>query len=279
MKLRIATIAAVAFAAVLAMTASASPVNQADRVNAARACKALRTSLGATTFAQTYGTSANAYGKCVAQMTKTLHAARHTATTACRAQNLKGRALRQCIASRLTTATNQQIRTTRNAAQECKAERESLGTAAFNQKYGTNTNDRNAFGKCVSGKASQGSANQTQNFRVTLTSVNNSGVTGTAVLRLKGDQLTVTINATGLTPNQVHVQHIHVGSSCSAAGATVLDLTPFPTADAQGRISYTQTFTIASSLLPLTDRTINLHGMVVDGTYNPGIIVACGAID
>jgi membrane protein involved in colicin uptake len=41
-----------------------------------------------------------------------------------------------------------------NAAQECKAER-AADEAAFKAKYGTNKNDKNAFGKCVSGKASE----------------------------------------------------------------------------------------------------------------------------
>ena len=40
-----------------------------------------------------------------------------------------------------------------NAAKACKAERMSLGVEAFNKKYGTNHNQRNAFGKCVSGKS------------------------------------------------------------------------------------------------------------------------------
>jgi hypothetical protein len=40
-----------------------------------------------------------------------------------------------------------------NAAKQCKAERASLGEKAFAEKYGTNPNKRNAFGKCVSGKA------------------------------------------------------------------------------------------------------------------------------
>jgi len=39
-----------------------------------------------------------------------------------------------------------------NAAKACKAERASLGVEAFNKKYGTNHNLKNAFGKCVSGK-------------------------------------------------------------------------------------------------------------------------------
>ncbi len=41
----------------------------------------------------------------------------------------------------------------KNAAKKCKAERERLGTQAFMDKYGTNPNKKNAFGKCVSGQA------------------------------------------------------------------------------------------------------------------------------
>ena len=40
----------------------------------------------------------------------------------------------------------------KNAAKTCKAERAS-GLQAFKDKYGTNANKANAFGKCVSGKA------------------------------------------------------------------------------------------------------------------------------
>ena len=40
-----------------------------------------------------------------------------------------------------------------DAAKACKAERKSLGVEAFNKKYGTNHNLKNAFGKCVSGKS------------------------------------------------------------------------------------------------------------------------------
>jgi hypothetical protein len=38
------------------------------------------------------------------------------------------------------------------AAKACKTERTSMGVEAFDKKYGTNPNLRNAFGKCVSGK-------------------------------------------------------------------------------------------------------------------------------
>jgi hypothetical protein len=41
-----------------------------------------------------------------------------------------------------------------NAAKACKAER-ALGLQAFKEKYGTNANKANAFGKCVSKLAKQ----------------------------------------------------------------------------------------------------------------------------
>jgi hypothetical protein len=42
----------------------------------------------------------------------------------------------------------------KNAAQECKAER-AADAQGFKDTYGTNKNGHNAFGKCVSGKASE----------------------------------------------------------------------------------------------------------------------------
>ena len=42
----------------------------------------------------------------------------------------------------------------KNAAQECKAER-AADAEAFKTDYGTNKNGKNAYGKCVSGKASE----------------------------------------------------------------------------------------------------------------------------
>ena len=51
-------------------------------------------------------------------------------------------------------ATAAQAQSADNAASKaCKAERQSLGVEAFNKKYGTNHNLKNAFGKCVSGKS------------------------------------------------------------------------------------------------------------------------------
>jgi hypothetical protein len=62
-------------------------------------------------------------------------------------------AMRDCIRAgraedEVATATPEEIH---NAAQECRAEREADPTG-FPATYGTNANDRNAFGKCVSTK-------------------------------------------------------------------------------------------------------------------------------
>ena len=46
-------------------------------------------------------------------------------------------------------------------------------------------------------------------YQANLTPLSGSGVSGVANLSLDGNLLTVTINASGLTPNQVHIQHIH----------------------------------------------------------------------
>ncbi len=43
-----------------------------------------------------------------------------------------------------------------SAAKACKAEGQSLGAEAFQKKYGTNHNLRNAFGKCVPARSEDG---------------------------------------------------------------------------------------------------------------------------
>jgi opacity protein-like surface antigen len=50
----------------------------------------------------------------------------------------------------------------KNAAKTCKAERDA-DAAAFAIKYGTNENQRNAYGKCVSGLAKSASEEETEN--------------------------------------------------------------------------------------------------------------------
>jgi hypothetical protein len=156
-------------------------------------------------------------------------------------------------------------------------------------------------------------------FQATLTPENGSGVTGTAQLSLTGDQLTYSVQAQGLTPNIFHQEHVHgflnpVMSSVlptlanadvngngmiedieadRVAGQELVFLTAhpsgtsfgntfsdYPVADSSGRISFTQTYTLAVPQLvaPLNIRALELHGMVVNGTFDPTIPVAGGLI-
>jgi hypothetical protein len=99
---------------------------QSAHKNAAKECKALRQE-NPTGFAEQYGDRPNAYGKCVSSKAK---AKEHAADE----QDAEDAA------------------EFKNAAKECDALRDDHA-AAFAEQYG----DRpNAFGKCVSSKASEG---------------------------------------------------------------------------------------------------------------------------
>lgn len=98
--------------------------------SASAECRAERERLGAEAFAEKYGSNKNkrnAFGKCVSRK----------------------------AAPELSEDTQAVV----NAAKACKAEQAdpsfpaSHGGKSFDDYYGTNPNKRNAFGKCVSGKA------------------------------------------------------------------------------------------------------------------------------
>lgn len=110
------------------------------RTNASQECKteAADANFAAThdgkSFAEFYGANdngKNAHGKCV---------------------SIKAKAKK----AEMDAADAQEAKDFKNAAKACARERRSLGTNAFANKYGTNPNKRNAFGKCVAGKT-QGS--------------------------------------------------------------------------------------------------------------------------
>ena len=108
--------------AMAACIAKAQPVVAAATENAAKTCKAERDA-NADAFNEKYGTNKNkknAFGKCVS-------------TTAKAAVEAETEALVE-------------------AAATCKTERDA-DADAFKEKYGTNKNKKNAFGKCVSALA------------------------------------------------------------------------------------------------------------------------------
>ena len=110
---------------------SQSAPGQSAEKNAAKACKAERgtTAQSIAAFKERYGTNANkanAFGKCVSG---------------------KAKAKKEAAAEDAADE-----RAEENAAKKCKAERGTTAQSieAFKQKYGTNANKANAFGKCVS---------------------------------------------------------------------------------------------------------------------------------
>jgi hypothetical protein len=146
------------------------------QTSAEKQCRAERTAMGTATFKLTYGTNANrsnAFGKCVSQHTKTnthIEAnAKSSAKNACTTEqaadpaafdqkygtgpqhkNAFGKCVSQTAKAKADAAEQANQQAEVNAARTCKAERASLGATAFADKYGTNHNKRNAFGKCVS---------------------------------------------------------------------------------------------------------------------------------
>lgn len=272
-------IGAVALVAAAAVVPAASPHGGAgvDRVNAARACKALAVQMGSA-FSEVYASS----GACVSAWTRTAHAARHAAEKTCRAQGKRGRVLASCVSNRTRAALATRRARTPNAAQRCAAERDALGDDAFAVKYGTNENDANAFGKCVSGIVSNRPA-KAESFSASLSEVAGSGASGKATFVLKGNELFVKLTASGLEPRQAHPAHIHAGSSCASSGDVLLALTPYETATGGGTLSFKGTFTVDPAKISaptLPNLTINVHGRTLPsgGAYDPNVVVACGEI-
>jgi hypothetical protein len=155
---------------VSAKAKASSKAEQQSRPNPARTCRSLRTQLGATLFAQSYGKNAhdrNAMGKCVS---KTAHAQTQNelnAAGACRTEqgdatfaashgaktfaqfygtNDLSNAFGKCVAAKATAAAQSQQQATAAAAKRCQSEQKA-NPATFKANYGS-------FGRCVSQHAS-----------------------------------------------------------------------------------------------------------------------------
>lgn len=144
-----------------------------------------------------------------------------------------------------------------------------------------------------------------QLFRVDLDELNQSGVKAHAILQVSNGDLTVTLDAVGRVPQQIHPQHIHgftdKASTCPtlandtngdgiisfaegtpAFGPVQVDLQPYPTpTNSAGATTYHVTF--VASQVPfapseLTEKTMVLHGDFFGGAYVASLPVACGHI-
>jgi hypothetical protein len=281
-------------AAVAAASTASTRISGTDRANAARACTALRTA-DRTAFSMQYAT----FGACTSQWAQKAHASRMAAQASCRSKGLSGSKYAACVKS--ATAASLAVKTTaaKNAAKACAAERASLGLAAFLQKYGANTNLRNAFGKCVSehasGKTPGGGSSKAEHFAVSLGQLNSSNVSGSGSLLLNGNKLQVKLTVSGLESGQTHEIAIRGVASGSATCPTAAADT-----NKDGTISLSEgqpvfgdvllgldpatltstgwSTTVQSSLSPLQTRTIVVLGKTVNGSYDATLPVACGVI-
>ena len=171
-------IAPLAVAAALALSGAAFADGSADGTSPAQSCKEQRDAIGSRAFRDLYGTNrtkSNAFGKCVSRAARAHEqadeAAADSAPAACRAEqerdpaafvekygtNRRGtNAFGKCVSATAQARADEAVAAhddaTINAAKACKAER-ARDPAAFAERYGTNSNDRNAFGKCVSRQA------------------------------------------------------------------------------------------------------------------------------
>jgi hypothetical protein len=162
-----AWIALVAVAALAVPLTATATVSQTDYKNAAKFCKALRADMTAPVFKLTYGTNktrSNAYGKCVSKFSHVEDQLHSDAVKACKDERTAdeaaftakygtgkhgSNALGKCVSQKQKAAEQDTHDATVDAAKQCRAER-ATDPAAFRDKYGTNHNKRNAFGKCVS---------------------------------------------------------------------------------------------------------------------------------
>ncbi len=194
MKTRTITAGLLCLGLVLPAQAGAADPDPANFKNAAKYCKALRAASGETNFRNMFGGKKNAYGKCVSKAArrdaKQEETAKSNAAKDCKAEQAQNpdefkaahggktfaefygtnkggkNAYGKCVSQKAKAnkaEADKQEREDVNSAEECRAEQKqnadefktAHGGKTFAEFYGTNANDRNAFGKCVSSKSKQ----------------------------------------------------------------------------------------------------------------------------
>ena len=152
-----------ALAVLAAPAAAVAKPNKADRREAQKECRAERGTTDATQEA--FRAKYRNFGDCVSEKAREAaaerKAARKAAARECREE---GNESAKCVSRKAKAERAEQdaedadeAEEQKNAAQECDAERGETEEShdAFEEKYGTNPNKRNAFGKCVSQKAQE----------------------------------------------------------------------------------------------------------------------------
>jgi hypothetical protein len=156
-------VVATALLAVPALAVAVSPPSPASQAAAVKQCTTERNA-NAAAFKLTYGTlptRSNAFGKCVSKLAQQNEQERANAAAQCRTERSGDpttfaanygtgkNAFGKCVSKKANAAAAARVAATTAAFQACWTERKA-NLAAFKQRYGTNANKSNAFGKCVS---------------------------------------------------------------------------------------------------------------------------------
>jgi hypothetical protein len=133
------------------------------------ACQDQKQGMGTLVFKKTYGvkSTSKAMAACIAKAAPVVAAATENAAQACKTERAadatafnekygtnknKKNAFGKCVSSKAQETVEEETEARVDAAAACKTERDA-NADAFKEKYGTNKNKKNAFGKCVSALA------------------------------------------------------------------------------------------------------------------------------
>jgi len=167
---KITLVTGLVFALVIPAAAGATPSpDRGDKRAAMTECKALRGQTAATREA--FRALQKSFVACVkakaVEEAKEEQTAHTNAAKECKADGLRGRAFGKCVSQtarekehKADQQDQEDADAQKNAAKECATERDTLGSVPFGEHYGTNENDSNAFGKCVSEKARENEAEE-----------------------------------------------------------------------------------------------------------------------
>jgi hypothetical protein len=108
---------------------------------------------------------------------------------------------------------------------------------------------------------------------VALAAVNNSGITGDAVVSGSGSGAQVVLTLRGAKAAGTHQAHVHSGT-CAAPGPPVAPLQPV-TVDASGTGSSTSTIDVGMAALMDGNHIVSAH----EAGGSPGAMIACGQIE
>jgi hypothetical protein len=163
---RVITAAGMAAIACGVLAGSAMAADEANPNNvAAKQCQAEKQAAGNKAFKEIYGgkramqqckranrgEAADAVENASQECSAEREAVGEEAFNAQYGSNKNGKnAFGKCVSAKSEAEAEENAEQTANASRECRAERTAIGEEAFAEKYGTNENRRNAFGKCVS---------------------------------------------------------------------------------------------------------------------------------